>query len=128
MNHRAKDTPITGSDHGTLSSYSNGFLLSIILTLEAYFFVRNDLLQGAQLVYALLTLACVQLFVQMMFFLHIGKGTPGRWKWAAFAMMLVVVFILVVGSLWIMGHLNYHTDMSPSQTDTHIIQDEGFKR
>jgi hypothetical protein len=40
--------------------------------------------------------------------------------------MLLVLFIIVIGSLWIMNNLNYHT--SPNHTTDYIIHDEGIYR
>ncbi len=40
--------------------------------------------------------------------------------------MMLVVAILVLGSLWIMNHLNYH--MSPAGTNSAIMKDEGIHK
>jgi cytochrome o ubiquinol oxidase operon protein cyoD len=113
--------------HGTTSSYVIGFIISIGLTLIAYSAVVNKTLAGTTLLLALGGLAAVQLFVQLYFFLHLGKGPNARLNTLLFALMFVIVVIVVGGSLWIMKHLNYH-NMTPSQTSHSIIKDEGYQK
>ena len=107
-------------------SYSIGFLLSLFLTFTAYSFVRGQVLTGWQLTGAIIGLALVQVLVQLLFFLHLRHEAEPRWKLLVFDFMLVIVAILVFGTLWIMNNLNYHM-LSPQQTDTYIIRDEGIK-
>ncbi|HEX7259879.1 MAG TPA: cytochrome o ubiquinol oxidase subunit IV [Candidatus Saccharimonadia bacterium] len=116
-----------GAGQGTLATYTAGFILSLILTLEAYALVAYQVLVGPALVAAIMVTAVVQLLVQLVFFLHLGSESKPRWNMIVFLFMVMVLLILVLGSLWIMHNLNYHT-MSPSETDTHIIHDEGIQR
>lgn len=118
--------PAEDSSHGTLMTYVTGFVLSIVLTMTAYLLVVHHTFGGSALIGAILGLAVVQLFVQMVFFLHLGRGSSRRWNLTVFTFMLIVLGILVLGSLWIMHNLNYHMTMSPQSTDTFIRQDEGI--
>ncbi len=111
-----------------LSSYISGYLLSLVLTFEAYLLVKHNVLRNWNLVFALIGLAVVQLMVQLIFFLHLGRESKPRWNLLAFGFMAIVVTILVFGSLWIMDSLNYHHDHSSSDPSTYIIQDEGIKK
>lgn len=113
--------------NGSMSAYITGFILSVILTLLAYFMVTRTLLGGMALVLALMGLAVLQLYVQLVFFLHIAHESRPRWNLMVFGFMLMIVVIVVAGSLWIMNHLNYHM-MTPDETDTYIIKDEGIPR
>jgi cytochrome o ubiquinol oxidase operon protein cyoD len=118
--------PETG--HGSFQSYTVGFVSSLILTGAAYLMVVNHLFGGWTLIFAIMALAIAQLLVQLLFFLHMGRESRPRWNQAVFLFMLLVVFILVAGSLWIMNNLNYHHDhLSPAQTDNFITKDEGFQ-
>lgn len=112
---------------GNLVSYIVGFILSIILTLSAYFLVVNKLLSGNTLVGAIVFLAVLQLLVQLVFFLHLGRESGPRWNLFMFLSMLLIVAIVVVGSLWIMHNLDYHM-MPPEQVDSHMLEqkDKGF--
>jgi cytochrome o ubiquinol oxidase operon protein cyoD len=111
--------------HGTTASYASGFILSIILTLEAYLFVTKGFLHGSALFAFLFILAIVQLAVQLVFFLHLGTESKPRWNLVVFSFMLLVVIMIVGGSIWIMKHLDYSTH-SPDQTDHTIMNDEAI--
>lgn len=110
---------------GNLMTYVVGFVTSIILTLTAYQLVVNHVLAGWALIFTILGLAVVQLLVQLLFFLHLGRESKPRWNLAAFLFMLLVVMIIAGGSLWIMKNLNYRT-MSPAQTKTYLRDHEGL--
>lgn len=106
-------------------SYVVGFVLSIITTVIAYYFVVNELWTKEVLVYVVLAVAVVQLIVQVVFFLHIGRGT--HWKLITFVFTVVVVGILVVGSIWIMDHLNYNMmDMTPVEQQQYMHDNQGI--
>lgn len=109
-----------------LLSYVLGFVLSVILTLDAYLLVVSNALSGGALVAAVVGLALVQLVVQLLFFLHIDRGPGARWNIAMFLFMLLVVFIVVGGSLWIMNNLDYN--MMPSEMEEYMLHqsDKGF--
>lgn len=119
--------PQLGTRHSPVAyiSYVVGFVLSILTTLLAYFFVVNNLWPKETLVYVVLTIAVVQLIVQMVFFLHIGRGS--RWKLLTFIFSVLIVGIVVVGSIWIMNNLNYNMmDMSPDEMRQYMSENEGI--
>jgi len=106
-------------------SYFVGFGLSIATTLLAYFFVVNELLPKEMLIYVVMAIAVVQLVVQLVFFLHLGRGN--RWKVATFAFAAIVVLVVVVGSLWIMHNLDYNMmQMTPDQMTQYMNENEGI--
>ena len=115
------------SEQASFLSYGLGYIFSIILTLAAYLLVVNKLATGSFLISAVIVLAIVQLVVQLKYFLHIGFNSQSRSSLFIFFFMLLVVFILVGGTLWIMKNLN-HSMQSPSQTDSFIIKDEGVAK
>lgn len=110
--------------HGNLKSYTIGFVLSIVLTIIPYKLVVDEALTGWNMIYLLLAFAVTQLAVQAVFFLHLSREAKPRWNQTVFAFMLLVVLILVIGSLWIMRNLNYHS--VPIPDDQEIIKDEGY--
>jgi cytochrome o ubiquinol oxidase operon protein cyoD len=112
--------------HGSLTSYIIGFVLSIVFTLLAYWLVVYDVFAGGLLVAAIVLLAIAQLLVQLLFFLHLGKEKAPRWNLVVFSFMVLVVVIVVGGSLWIMKNLDYH-GMTPQQTDKYLLEQEGIK-
>ena len=113
-------------------TYVIGFALSIILTLIAFGLVNTHVAHHHTfpsdnfMVVSLLTLAVVQLFVQMVFFLHIRRGDKPRWNVWAFAFAVTVVAILVIGSMWIMANLNYRMSYSPSQVKQYLKNQDGL--
>lgn len=111
-------------------SYLLGFLLSLGLTLVAYFMVSRHVGSSGVLTASIVGLALAQLMVQLKFFLHLGSEAKPRWNLLVFGFMLGVLLILVFGSLWIMYNLNYHHGghpVSPSNPDAYTTQDEGIK-
>ncbi len=105
-------------------------MLSLLLTLSAYWLVlqhknsHQPLFSHRFLIITIVVLAVTQLFVQLVFFLHLDSESKPHWNLLVASFAAIVVLILVLGSLWIMNNLNYHMD-SPAQTDKNIIQDEG---
>lgn len=122
---KAKNT----SNNLKASSYVLGFGLSLAITLLAYVLVVNKLISGYSLAIAIGVLAVTQLVVQLRLFLHLGKEAEPRWNLLVFDFMILIVVILVFGSLWIMFNLDYHHEdtMSPAETDTYLLQDEGLR-
>lgn len=92
--------------HGTLKAYLIGFSASIILTLLAYFLVKEKMLSREILIYTVITLGLIQGYIQVVFFLHVGKEEKPRWEMLMFFFMILVLLIIVIGTLWIMYDLN----------------------
>lgn len=110
--------------HGSIITYSVGFILSVMLTAEAFLAVSKRIFAGGQLVAFVTALAVAQLLVQLIFFLHLGRESKPRWNLTVFLFMLLVLGIVVIGSLWIMHNLNYN--MMPHEVDQYIHQEEGI--
>lgn len=110
----------------TLGAYVSGFVMSLLLTLLAYLLVVKDFVDGWLVIPAIVVLAVIQFVVQLVFFLHLGRETKPRWNMMAFLFMLLVVFIVVTGSLWIMANLDYN--MMHRDADEYMLQqkDKGF--
>ena len=112
---------------GTLVSYIVGFVISIVLTVEAYLLVVHQTIPRWSLIFVLIGLALVQLFIQLLFFLHISEEPKPRWNLYTLLFAGLVVFIVVGGSLWIMQNLErYHGHAHGTPSDAEIIKDEGF--
>ena len=99
--------------------YVAGYVISLILTLLAYDIVVNHFAHGFQLLVLLGVLAVTQAIVQLVFFLHLDQESGPRYKLITFMVMIVMLLIVVVGSFWIMYHLNYNMmQLSPdAKTD-----------
>jgi len=115
---------------GTYRSYVTGFIASLILTLSAFYVVwqhisnHHQAFSNSFLIVVIIGLALIQLFVQLTFFLHLGRDRKSRWNLIIFLFMVMVVVMVVGGSLWIMRNLDYH--MKPHDAETYIIKDEGL--
>lgn len=115
----------------TFKAYISGFVISVLLTLGAYFMVLGHVqhryvISLNFLVFALLVLAMLQLFVQMVLFLHLSTEKKARGNLIAFISAFSLILIVVIGSIWIMNHLNYN--MSPQDMNAYILKSENFFR
>jgi cytochrome o ubiquinol oxidase operon protein cyoD len=93
------------ADSIRVRNYVWGFVLSLILSLVAYFAVVDKWLTGWSVVGLIACLAIAQAMVQLRMFLHVGEEAAPRWKFVVFWFTVLVVGILVGGSLWIMYNL-----------------------
>lgn len=115
----------------TRNMYIIGFASSIVLTVIAFGATalhsetHHAIPHHDVIVPILLGLAVIQLFVQIIFFLHLGKESKPRLNLMAFLFMILVVVIVVFGSLWIMQNLDYNMQHDPN-IDEKIIKDEGM--
>ncbi|USN97000.1 MAG: cytochrome o ubiquinol oxidase subunit IV [Candidatus Nomurabacteria bacterium] len=101
--------------------YVAGYVLSLILTLLAYDAVVNHFTYGFQLLLLLGVLAVIQAVVQLVFFLHIDQESGPRYKLITFLVMIVMLLIVVVGSFWIMYHLNYNMMQLSPDAKTNLM-------
>ena len=112
---------------GSVYSYTIGFVLSLVLTFIPYLTVTQGNFSKWLTGFILATCAVLQVFVQLVFFLHLGQEKRPRWKTMSLGFAVMVLLILVFGSLWIMNNLNYNM-MSPSETKSYIEHEEGISR
>jgi cytochrome o ubiquinol oxidase operon protein cyoD len=105
-------------------AYTAGFILSLVLTVAAYGMVTMKLFPSDLLTSSILVLAMLQLFVQLFFFLHLGRDPKTRWNVVFFIATAGMIFIVVIGSMWIMSHLNYN--MMPGEVEEHMMEDEAI--
>lgn len=110
--------------HGSVASYTIGFILSLVFTIIPYYIVTETTVGGWLLLAILMGFAVAQLLVQVIFFLHLGRESKPRWNLLAFLFMLLVVVIIVIGSLWIMDNLHYN--MMPTEVEEYIFDKEAI--
>jgi cytochrome o ubiquinol oxidase operon protein cyoD len=108
-----------------LKSYLIGFVSSIILTVVAYGVVVDPerLHAGGIVLGVILTLAMVQLIIQLLCFLHVGTESAEQWKLPLVIATFAFVFLIVIASLWIMNHLNYN--MTPADINQYLKDSQG---
>lgn len=98
---------------GSLTTYVVGVVLSIILTIIPFYMVMNHSLSVGYLMAVVWVLAVIQIAIQARFFLHLDRYSEGGWNLLSLWFTIMVVGIIVVGSLWIMTHLNMNTMSMP---------------
>ena len=108
-----------GKSSGVLV-YTIGLLLAVILTATSFWVANTSLLWGPGVHLGLAVLAIAQMGVHLVFFLHISTGPDSSNNVLAVAFGVLIVFLVVAGSLWIMSDLN--TSMMPAteMMDTHM--------
>jgi cytochrome o ubiquinol oxidase operon protein cyoD len=92
-----------------------GLGFSIVLTLASFALVRADVIWAPAIPVGLLVLAVAQMGVHLVFFLHVTTGPDNTNNVLALAFGLLVTLLIVVGSVWIMGHLAHN--MTPMPMD-----------
>lgn len=86
--------------------YLVGLALAILLTVTSFFIAGTDLVWQPSIPIALAVLAIAQMGVHLVFFLHITTGADNTNNVLALAFGVLIVFIIMGGSLWIMDNLN----------------------
>jgi cytochrome o ubiquinol oxidase operon protein cyoD len=98
----------------SIKSYVVGYIFSIALTLGAFGLMvlhnynHHLFPTHFQLTFGFITLAVVQLLIQLFFFLHVGRGQNRHWNAVALGFALFVVAVVAGGTLWIMSNLRHN--------------------
>lgn len=101
-----------GQGVGSRASYIKGFVLSVILTAIPFGLVMSGGLDSRGLTMVLVIgFAIAQIFVHMVYFLHMTGNQEEGWTMLSAIFTVIVVVIVLSGSLWVMFHLN--TNMMP---------------
>ena len=100
--------------HITVGGYVTGFVLSVVLTTIPFWLVMAKVFANPTVTtFVILGFAIVQIYVHMVFFLHMTSKAEGGWTWMSLIFTIVLVVITLSVSLWIMYHLKTNT-MTPS--------------
>jgi cytochrome o ubiquinol oxidase operon protein cyoD len=113
IDHAPGDEPEEGGHWVRNANIGLGF--SIVLTAAAFFMAGSHIVYGPAIPVALIVLAIAQMGVHLVFFLHITTGPDNTNNVLALAFGILVVFLIVAGSIWIMDHLNQN--MMPTSPD-----------
>jgi cytochrome o ubiquinol oxidase operon protein cyoD len=114
MNDNNLSTPVRDAAPGEendsflsgLTGYAIGLALSLGLTATSFWVLHSLVLWAPGIPIGLCVLAIAQMGVHLVFFLHIGTGPDNTNNVLALAFGIIIVFLIVVGSLWIMADLN----------------------
>ena len=94
-------------------SYTVGVGLAILATIASFVVSQTDLLWAPGIPVGLLVLAIAQIGVHLVFFLHLGSGPESTNNVLALAFGVLVVFLVIGGSIWIIANLNANTMLMP---------------
>lgn len=108
MAHHDASHSAGGAAHGSVKEYVTGLILSIVLTAIPFGLVMSGTAGEALTITLILLCAVGQVLVQLVFFLHMNTSSEQMWNTMSGAFALVLVAILIVGSIWIMQHLNHN--------------------
>ena len=97
-----------GAAHGSVREYVIGLLLSIVLTAIPFSLVMYGALAETITIALILLCAVGQMMVQLVFFLHMNGSSEQMWNTTSAIFVVILVAILIVGSIWIMQHLNHN--------------------
>jgi cytochrome o ubiquinol oxidase subunit IV len=111
--HAPGDEPEESAGHWVLNS-NLGLLFSVILTAAAFWIRTEHLVWGPAVSDALIVLAIAQMGVHLVFFLHVTTGPDNTNNVLALAFGILVVFLVVLGSMWIMDNMNQNMMPTPN--------------
>jgi cytochrome o ubiquinol oxidase operon protein cyoD len=87
-------------------SYTAGLGLAILATIASFVVSQTNLLWAPGIPVGLVVLAFAQIGVHLVFFLHLGSGPDHTNNILALAFGLLIVFLVITGSIWIIANLN----------------------
>ena len=96
-----------------IRGYVLGLALAIGLTLASFWVARTHIIYGPGIPVALVALAVAQMGIHLVFFLHITTAPDNANNVLALAFGVLIVFVLVFGTVWVMAHMNHN--MVPMQ-------------
>lgn len=100
-------TPGVEQEEPTASvlSYTIGLVLAVVATVVSFVVAQTNLLWPPGVPVGLVVLAFAQIGVHLVFFLHLGSGPDHTNNIIALAFGLLIVFLVLAGSIWIMTYL-----------------------
>jgi cytochrome o ubiquinol oxidase operon protein cyoD len=98
-----------GEPHDSLLSESLSYIvglgLALLLTAVSFWVASTESLWGPGVAVGLVVLAIAQMGVHLVFFLHITTGPDNTNNVLALAFGVLIVFLVMIGTIWIMYHL-----------------------
>jgi cytochrome o ubiquinol oxidase subunit IV len=116
-----------GAPHDRLMSetlaYVIGLALALLLTGVSFWVASTSALWGPGVAVGLVVLAIAQMGVHLVFFLHITTGPDNTNNVLALAFGVLIVFLVMIGTIWIMAHLA--ANMGPTPEMTNLMMQKG---
>jgi cytochrome o ubiquinol oxidase subunit IV len=93
--------------------YTIGLFVALLLTATSFWAANTTLLWPGGVFLGLAVLAIAQMGIHLVFFLHITTGPESTNNVLALAFGMLIVFVVIAGSMWIMAEMNRNM-MMPS--------------
>ena len=93
-------------------SYTVGLVLAVVATIASFVVSQTNLLWPPGIPVGLIVLAFAQIGVHLVFFLHLGSGSDSTNNILALAFGILIVFLIITGSIWIIANL--HANLMPT--------------
>jgi cytochrome o ubiquinol oxidase operon protein cyoD len=93
----------------SVRSYTAGLGLAVLATIASFIVSQTSLLWPPGIAVGLIVLALAQIGVHLVFFLHLGSGPDDTNNILALAFGVLIVFLVIAGSIWIIANLNANT-------------------
>ena len=87
-------------------SYTAGLGLAMLATIASFVVSQTNLLWAPGIPAGLIVLAFAQIGVHLVFFLHLGSSPDSTNNILALAFGVLIVFLVITGSVWIIANLN----------------------
>ena len=95
-------------------AYVLGLALALILTGVSFWVASTGVLWGPGVATGLVVLAVAPMGVHLVFFLHITSGPDNTNNVLALAFGVLIVFLVMVGTIWIMAHMDANMAPDPA--------------
>ena len=107
-----------GQPHSNIMSetlaYIIGLALALLLTGVSFWVASTSALWGPGVAVGLVVLAIAQMGVHLVFFLHITSGPDNTNNVLALAFGVLIVFLVMIGTIWIMAHMDANMAPDPA--------------
>jgi cytochrome o ubiquinol oxidase subunit IV len=87
-------------------SYTAGLGLAVLATIGSFAVSQTNLIWAPGIPVGLIVLAFAQIGIHLVFFLHLGSGPDNTNNILALAFGVLIVFLVITGSVWIITNLN----------------------
>ena len=112
-----------GEPHGSMLnetlSYVAGLGLALLLTGVSFWVASTSALWAPGVAAGLVVLAIAQMGIHLVFFLHITSGPDNTNNVLALAFGVLIVFLVMIGTIFIMAHMNMNMAPSPEMMNLH---------
>ena len=106
-----------GTPHSNIMSETAAYIIGLVLALGltgvSFWVASTSVLWGPGVATGLVVLAIAQMGVHLVFFLHITSGPDNTNNVLALAFGVLIVFLVMIGTIWIMSHMNTNMGVSP---------------